>query len=138
MSRRTILVIDYDLLGLGELLQSLETKYRIITARSGKEGINLALKIRPDMILMDVMLMDIDGYKVCNFLSSSPLTGKIPILILSELNHADDELLGLESGAVDFIFKPFHLKAVEMKIRNHFTQRGIWESSVVGSQSFSV
>ncbi|MEO1407330.1 MAG: response regulator, partial [Pseudomonadota bacterium] len=107
MSAR-ILVVD-DILANRRLLQAkLEARYyEVVMASSGPEAIDLARKQRPDVILMDVMMPDMDGYEATKRLKSDPLTSHIPVVMVTALSQQEHRLQGLEAGADDFITKPF-------------------------------
>ena len=82
--------------------------YKVIQTNSGPQGINLAKIDNPDLIILDVMMPDMDGYEVARILRSSPECGHIPILIFTAKSQVEDKLAGYESGADDFLSKPIH------------------------------
>ncbi len=97
--------------------EALSADYRIKIATNGEQGIELARKDpMPDIILLDIMMPGIDGYEVCRRLKADKHTLHIPIIFISALNTEDDELQGLEAGAVDFITKPFKMQVVRARI----------------------
>jgi len=81
--------------------------YDVVTAANGWEAIASVRKRRPDIILLDLMLPDLDGFGVCEILRRDPLTAIIPIIIISAWASTDSRNLGLELGALDYIVKPF-------------------------------
>lgn len=81
--------------------------YRIATAGNGWEAIQSVKFDPPDMILLDLMLPDLDGFGVCELLRRDPLTATIPIVIVSAWSSPDSRNLGLELGALDYLTKPF-------------------------------
>lgn len=104
-----ILIIDDDLDTLklvGLMLQ--KQGYQIIASNNGAQGITQAEKEGPDLILLDVMMPEIDGYEVAKRLRANPLTANIPILMFTAKTQLDDKVSGFESGADDYLTKPTH------------------------------
>lgn len=104
-----ILIIDDDLDTLklvGLMLQ--KQGYQIIASNNGSQGIAQAEKESPDLILLDVMMPEIDGYEVAKRLRANPLTVNIPILMFTAKTQLDDKVSGFESGADDYLTKPTH------------------------------
>jgi sigma-B regulation protein RsbU (phosphoserine phosphatase) len=116
--RPTILVVDDALINLTLLSKGLEADYRVVTAASGLEGMALAERERPDVILLDIMMPDMDGYAVVKQLSLTPELARIPVLFLTAMSDQESQLRGLELGAVDFLTKPFSLKVLRKRIAN--------------------
>ena len=81
--------------------------HEVTTAANGWEAIDAVRRNRPDIILLDLMLPDLDGFGVCEILRRDPLTATIPIIIISAWASPDSRHLGLELGALDYITKPF-------------------------------
>ena len=81
--------------------------YEVATAANGWEAIDCVRRNRPDIILLDLMLPDLDGFGVCEILRRDPLTATIPVIIVSAWASTDSHDLGLELGALDYITKPF-------------------------------
>ncbi len=104
-----ILIIDDDLETLrlvGLMLQ--RQGYQIISARNGAEGIHQAVSDKPDLIVLDVMMPDMDGYQVAHTLRDQPDTAIIPILMFTAKSQVDDKVAGYEAGADDYLTKPVH------------------------------
>jgi diguanylate cyclase (GGDEF)-like protein len=118
-TRQTILAID-DVPGnlklLGEILSH---EYRYLCATSGPAGLDIARAQRPDIILLDVVMPDLDGYEVCSQLKSNPTTEAIPIIFITSLKDETDETRGLEVGAIDYVTKPFCPAIIKARVRNH-------------------
>jgi DNA-binding response OmpR family regulator len=91
--------------------------YALLYAESGQQGIVMARQERPDLVLLDVMMPDIDGFKVCQYLKENPETKDIPIMFLTARGAEDDVEIGRKSGADGFMTKPFQtievLKQIE-------------------------
>ena len=92
--------------------------YDVISAASGGEGIIKAGSEKPDLILLDVMLPDIEGFEICQHLKRSPDTGKIPIIIITASGRKEIVKKFLDLGADDFIRKPFGSEELVTKIKD--------------------
>ena len=115
--KHTILIVDDTADNLMFLGEALAADYKIKVATSGEQGIELAgQEPIPDLILLDIMMPGIDGYEVCRRLKADEHTLHIPVIFISALNTENDELQGLELGAVDFITKPFKMQVVRARI----------------------
>jgi len=108
MGKRKILIIEDDRDIVEMLDYNLkEEGYETISALNGEEGIALAGKERPDLIILDIMLPIIDGFEVCRILKNDDRVAHIPIIILSAKSQETDKVVGLELGADDYVTKPF-------------------------------
>ena len=104
---QTILIIDDDIDTLKLVGIMLERKgFRILASTTGKKGLDLANMEKPDLILLDVMIPDINGYEIARSLRSKPSTENIPIIMFSARSQVDDKVEGLEAGADAYITKP--------------------------------
>ncbi|KAF2956861.1 response regulator transcription factor [Marinitoga sp. 38H-ov] len=101
-----------DLIRMNLILENFD----VITAENGNDGIELFKKENPELVILDLMLPDKDGFEVLKELQS--MNYKIPIIILTAKNNQNDKLLGLELGADDYITKPFDSKELILRIRN--------------------
>ncbi len=97
---------------------SLRHQYQIVEAKNGKEGIKKAIEHIPDIILSDVRMPVTDGIELCNVLKTDERTSHIPIILLTAGTGEENELKGLQSGADDFITKPFKLRVLEKRLAN--------------------
>lgn len=105
----TILIIEDDPTMLRGLKDNFEFEgYRVQTATDGDLGLKAALKIKPDLIVLDLMLPKINGYEVCRFLREEQLD--MPIIMLTAKGQESDKVLGLKLGADDYVTKPFSIK----------------------------
>ena len=93
-----------------------EAGYEVLTATSGREAIEIIRCRRPDVVLLDLMLPDIDGFGVCEILRYNAITATIPIVILSAWSTTDARHVGLELGALDYITKPFSPKDLVARV----------------------
>lgn len=93
--------------------------HRISAATSGAQALRLAETIMPDLILLDVMMPELDGYQTCAALKTNPLLKPIPVIFITALTSVEDETRGLATGAVDYIVKPFNEAIVKQRVRTH-------------------
>ena len=113
-----ILVVDDSPANMQVLRESLREGYRILFATSGAQALRLALRAKPDLILLDVLMPDMDGFQVFEQLKASPETQEIPVIFITTARDSDEEARGLAMGAVDFITKPFKAALVDARVRN--------------------
>jgi putative two-component system response regulator len=115
-----ILIVD-DIPANIQVLVSIlrEDGYQISVATSGKQALELVERVRPDLLLLDIMMPDMDGYEVCRCLKADEATLHIPVLFITALGDPEDEAKGLALGAVDYITKPIHPELVRARVRNH-------------------
>ena len=100
-----------------------DSYFVVYEARNGREGLDLAIRIIPDVIISDVLMPDIDGYEFCRRVKKDDRTSHIPILILTALHSREHEIEGLSSGADDYITKPFDITILQTKIENMLQTR---------------
>ena len=122
--RAKILIVD-DLLENLRLLSTLlvEEGYDVRRAPDGEMAISNVPRFRPDLILLDIMMPEMNGYEVCTALKSDARTRDIPIIFLSALDLTFDKVKAFELGAVDYINKPFHPAEVLARVRNQLRVR---------------
>ncbi|HPM01402.1 MAG TPA: hybrid sensor histidine kinase/response regulator, partial [Candidatus Cloacimonadota bacterium] len=116
-----ILLVDdipANLQVLGHLLRD-EEKYSLAIATNGSNAISLAKKHKPDLILLDIMMPDINGYDVCRQLKSDNDTKEIPVIFLTAKTQSDDIVKGFEVGAVDYLTKPFNKYELFARVKTH-------------------
>ncbi|MBF0546743.1 MAG: response regulator [Candidatus Riflebacteria bacterium] len=113
-----ILVIDDLPSNIEVLAELLKTDYEIIFATSGKKGIELATKEFPDLIILDVMMPEMDGFETCSQLKKSEITKSIPVMFVTALGEEVSESHGLEIGAIDYISKPINPEIVKTRVKN--------------------
>ena len=115
----TILIVDDDVTSISILAQLLESDFDVVFAKSGGQAIELIPHVSPDLILLDVIMPDMDGYSLCTQLKSDPATQGIPIIFITGLQESEAESHGLELGAADYIIKPFNPNVVRARVRNN-------------------
>ncbi len=131
----TILIVDDTTNNLYLVASQLEDIYRVKIANHGIKGLKIATsEPHPDLILLDVMMPEVDGYEVCRQLKGNPVTRDIPVIFLTALNEADDELKGLELGAVDYITKPTNTTILRARIKTHLTLKAMQQALELRNQ----
>ena len=120
MTKSTILIVDdmpANIKVLGELLRD---EYKIRLATGGKKALQMARSSNPpDLILLDVIMPEMDGYEVCAQLKADKATKNIPVIFITAMDLEKDETKGLSLGAVDYITKPFSLPIVKARVKTH-------------------
>ncbi|MYN11086.1 response regulator transcription factor [Pseudoduganella aquatica] len=117
---RSILIVDdsaFEQRMLVDLLS--ELPYRVSVAFNGMQGYQLALANQPDLILLDVRMPNMDGYTCCRLLKANPATYDIPVIFLSGADAAEDRIMGLSIGGVDYVAKPFTPGELAARIHVH-------------------
>jgi len=118
MGRARILIIEDDRAIVEMLEYNLqEAGYETISSLNGRDGVRLAGKERPDLIILDIMLPIIDGFEVCRMLKNNQAIAHIPVIILSAKSQETDKIVGLELGADDYVTKPFSPRELIARIR---------------------
>ncbi len=117
-SRPKILAIDDTPENLVLLATALEKEFDFRLAASGAAGLALASAAPPDMILLDVMMPQMDGFETCRRLKADPKLAAIPVIFITALTDLDSEVAGLKEGGADFITKPIRVELVRQRIRN--------------------
>lgn len=100
--------------------ENLSEYYNVLLARNGKEGLEIATKKIPDLIISDVMMPEMDGIDMCEKLKSDILTSHIPIILLTRKTLIEDKITGLKTGADDYVEKPFNMQYLLLRINNLF------------------
>jgi DNA-binding response OmpR family regulator len=113
---KTILVVEDDA-GIRVVLQDALTSqgYRVVTAEEGRKGLELARQLKPDLVILDVMLPVMDGFEICKTLRKEGIIS--PIMMLTVKDEEVDKVLGLELGADDYVTKPFSLKEISARVK---------------------
>ena len=122
-SRLTVLVVDDAPANLNLLAGLLNTSYRVRLAPSGPKALELAQKSPPDLVLLDVMMPDMDGYEVCRRLKADERTRHIPVIFLTAMQEPENEAMGFEVGAADFIHKPISPAIVQARVKTHLQNK---------------
>lgn len=113
-----ILLVDDAPTNIQMLNETLKDDYRLFFATNGRDALRLVNESPPDLIILDVIMPDMDGYQVCRALKADGVLRDIPIIFITSMQQQEDELIGLELGAVDYIMKPFNPAVVRLRVRN--------------------
>ena len=119
--RPLLLVVDDESANLQLMRKLLDEDYRLLFAKDGPRALELAHGERPDLILLDVMMPDMSGHDACKKLKADPATASIPIIFVTALTDAIDEVTGFEAGAVDYINKPVSAPILRARVRTHLS-----------------
>jgi len=126
--RKTVLLVDDAPANIQVVTSILKDIYKIRVATNGAKALALAKDTPlPDLVLLDVMMPQMDGYEVCTRLKADPETQDIPVIFLTGQTEIEDETRGFEVGAVDYIHKPFSPAVVKARVHTHLVLRGIRE-----------
>lgn len=117
-AKKKVLVID-DNPDIGDLVErALEgSEFEVFKASGGREGIHMAQEQRPDIILLDIMMPELDGFTVSNYLKIIPEAGSIPIIFLTARATNSGRMIAIKAGAVDYIVKPFSPKELLKRLQ---------------------
>ncbi len=116
---QSVLVVDDDRQNRDLLAGLLKDDCRVLLARNGAQALERARVHQPDLILLDIVMPEMDGYQVIQTLQADSQTRAIPVILISALDSLADEERGLDLGAVDYISKPFHPSIVRKRVCNH-------------------
>lgn len=114
-----VLIVDDTTTNIQVLNEILQNEFRTYFALSGSEALEKAEALRPDLILLDVMMPGMDGFEVCRTLKKDPQLAAIPVIFITALGQAEQESQGLAMGAADYVTKPFNPELVLLRVRNH-------------------
>ena len=115
-----ILIVDDTRITLEIMAKILSNDgYKIETAMNGRQALDIVRKVSPDLVLLDVVMPEMDGYEVCRILKESTETKDIPVIFITVKNEMEDILMGFEVGAVDYVTKPFNAVELLARVRNH-------------------
>ena len=121
LSECTILVVDDTPANIDVLVGALGGEVEVAVALDGQSAIELIELNPPDLILLDIMMPEIDGYEVCERLKANPSTEDIPVIFLTALSEIESKTRGFELGAVDYITKPFQVREVRSRVNTHLS-----------------
>jgi sigma-B regulation protein RsbU (phosphoserine phosphatase) len=120
----TVLVVDDSPVNLQVLVRTLHgTGHRILAAKDGRSALDIVRRARPDLVLLDLMMPDLDGFEVCRAIKADPETRDITVIFLSALGEVSDKVSGLQLGAADYITKPFQAEEVQARVATHLTRQ---------------
>lgn len=116
-TRQKILIVEDESINLDLLSSILRDDYQLILEKSGSKALARAEKQQPDLILLDIVLPDLDGFSVITALKNNDRTKEIPVIFISSLKEVSDEEMGLMLGAVDYITKPYNAAIVKARVK---------------------
>jgi len=118
--QQKILVVDDERLNINVLVDLLKPDYKMMAAKNGEQALK-AVRVAnpPDLILLDIMMPEMDGYEVCRHLKADEATRDIPVIFITAMGETSDETKGLEVGAVDYITKPISPPIVQARVKTH-------------------
>ncbi|MCP4698460.1 MAG: response regulator [Gammaproteobacteria bacterium] len=116
--KKKVLVIDDVAANIDIVDAALQNEYEVLAATSGEDGLAAAEEERPDLILLDIMMPEMDGYEVCQKLKADPKTREIPVIFVTAMGNVENETRGLNLGAADYIAKPVSPPIVRARVRN--------------------
>lgn len=120
MKDATILMVDDTPANVAIVAESLESQGgRVVVAQDGVEALQRAAFVKPDLILLDVMMPEMDGFEVCRRLKADPATRDIPVIFMTSLAETEDKLHGFQAGGVDYVTKPLNIDEVAARVENH-------------------
>jgi len=117
--KQTILIVDDTPTNIDVLRGVLDNDYETVAAINGHIALKIAHKLKPDLILLDIMMPEIDGYEVCKRLKADQDTYTIPIIFITAMLEPKDEQRGFDVGAIDFITKPINPGIVKARVKTH-------------------
>ncbi|UCH13684.1 MAG: response regulator, partial [Bacteroidales bacterium] len=118
-----VLIVEDNLDLQQYLLKELNQHYQVIIASNGKEGLNLVKEQLPDLVICDVMMPEMDGIELCKLIKCDVSTSHIPVFLLTAKSEEEYQISGLETGADDYITKPFSLEVLKIRIKNILKSR---------------
>ncbi|TKB24252.1 response regulator [Desulfopila sp. IMCC35006] len=117
--RPLVLIVDDNATNIDLLVNTLKEEYRLGIAKRGASALEYAEKYMPNLILLDIMMPEMDGYEVCSRLKKNPLTNSIPLIFITAKSETIDKTKAFAMGAVDYITKPFHTAEVKARVKTH-------------------
>jgi diguanylate cyclase (GGDEF)-like protein/PAS domain S-box-containing protein len=136
---RTILIVDDIPANLAIAVNYLEDNdFNVLVAQDGKEGLGRAQLVKPDLILLDVMMAGLDGFQTCRRLKSIEGTRDIPVIFMTALNDTSDKVKAFAVGAVDYVSKPLQVEELLARIRTHLTLRVMQEQLIAQNAKLHV
>ncbi len=113
-----VLLVDDAKANLDILVEGLKADHKLSLALNGEMALQIAAKLPPDLVLLDIMMPGLDGYEVCRRLRALPETAEVPIMFLSSLEEVQNKTRGFEAGANDYLTKPFDMLEVKARVRS--------------------
>lgn len=118
-----VLIVDDNATNIDLLVNTLKQDYRLGIAKNGPKALEYAARHHPDLILLDIMMPEMNGYEVCGHLQDDPATMEIPVIFITALDEPGHKTHGFEVGGVDYVTKPFHAAEVKARVQTHLALR---------------
>jgi response regulator RpfG family c-di-GMP phosphodiesterase len=118
-NRSKVLIVDDEALNVKFLETTLRKDYQVYTAPNGDDALRQVQEHMPDLVLLDVIMPGMSGFEVARALQANPLTCAIPVIFLTVMDSFEAESEGLTAGGLDYLTKPFNLKLLKLRVRNH-------------------
>ena len=122
-----VLIVDDNASNIDLLVNTLKNDYRLGVAKNGHKALEYAVRNVPDLILLDIMMPEMNGYDVCKHLKADEKTRDIPVIFITALAETGHKTRGFEVGGVDYITKPFHAAEVLARVRTHLALKEMRE-----------
>jgi DNA-binding NtrC family response regulator len=122
-NEKLILIVDDSPTNIDILASTLKDRYRLTIAKSGRQALDRTAQKLPDLILLDIVMPEMDGFEVCEQLKQKARTRDIPIIFITAMDETDHKTKGFEAGAVDYITRPFHAAEVLARVNTHLSLR---------------
>ncbi len=123
---QTILIVDDTPANLALVVEYLEDRgFRVVIAQDGEEGLRRAELVRPELILLDVVMPRLDGFEACRRLKALPATRDIPVIFMTSLAETGEKLTGFKAGGVDYVTKPLQVDEVFARVSTHLNLRAM-------------
>ena len=119
MNEKTILIVEDERVNLNLLSAALKNEYAVKIAKDGNQALKLSKTIKPDLMILDILMPGITGYDVCKTIKEDPDTKDIPIIFITAMSDSGYETKGLDLGAVDYITKPICIPIVKARVKHH-------------------
>ena len=118
-----VLIVDDTKTNIDVLIQALRKEYRLGVALSGEKALDYCRTQHPDLVLLDILMPEMDGFTVCRRLKADPATQDIPVIFITAMDSPSHKTRGFAEGAVDYIVKPFDIPEVKARVRTHLALR---------------
>ncbi|KUO76485.1 MAG: two-component system response regulator [Desulfosporosinus sp. BRH_c37] len=115
--QKTVMIVDDTELNIAILVEALQDDYELIIAINGLEAIELLQEQQPDLILLDIIMPELDGYDVLKTIKENPKLKHVPVILLSAITDSDSKTKGFSLGAVDYVTKPFEMVEVKARVK---------------------
>ena len=116
-----VLLVDDNKANIDILVHSLKGDFKLGVAMGGMSALDYVQRNTVDLILLDVMMPELDGFEVCKRIKANPKTAEVPIIFITALGHSEDKNRGFACGAVDYITKPFDIEEVKARVTTHLS-----------------